>query len=125
MSPISLAQFRDRRPAVDPAPRPRHIRGQGLFLRGPVPMAWLHVAGAIPGKALAVGVELWHWAGRMKSTRVKLNLSRFADRGISRFSAARGLAALERAGLVRCARGSGRTPVVTLLDAPPERRPEP
>lgn len=94
---------------------------KGLFLRGPVGMEWLRRAGALPGKALLVGVELWHLAGLTRSAVVKLNLSTFEQRDVSRYAAARGLSALERAGLVRCRRLPGRTPEVEVLDIAAER----
>lgn len=84
-----------------------------LFLRGPIPWWWLKAAMALPGRALAVGLACWLQAG-LRGSRADLpvNLSRA---GIPRTSAARGLAALERAGLVRVHRHRGRKPLITIV----------
>lgn len=96
---------------------PRHRGGQ-RFLRGPVPMDWIHQAGRLPGKALSVGMELWHLAGMQKRNEITLSLSRMEAVGIDRETARRGLSALERAGLVQVVRRAGRKPVVTILEVP-------
>lgn len=91
-------------------------RSRGLrhrhFLRGPIPMWWLRRAFLLPGMALAVGMMIWFRVGLTGSKAVALNLSRL---GFDRTSAARGLAALERAQLVHVARGRGRKAIVTVL----------
>jgi hypothetical protein len=91
---------------------PPHHRPGETFLKGPVPMVWLAAAMALPGRALHVGIGLWFEAGLCNSAAVKVNLSRFP---FDRSAASRGLAALERAGLVRVARVKGRTPRVTIV----------
>ncbi len=95
---------------------PRHVPGEH-FLKGPIPLTWLRVAAHQPGKAVSVALELWLWAGIKKSRTVRISLSnlRVAPK-LSRSSASRGLAALERAGLVTVVRRSGRKPTVTLQD---------
>lgn len=97
------------------APRASRVRIREPFLKGPVSMRWLRNASALPGKALAVGIEVHHLVGMKKVTRVALNLSRMARNGVSRWAASRGLAELEEAGLVLVERHSGRRPIVTLL----------
>jgi hypothetical protein len=96
---------------------PRHKVGE-LFLKGPVPWNWLTTAARLPGKALHVGVVLWHRAGLEKKTQVTLPSSRFKALGVSRYAGSRALAALEQAGLVAVVRKQGRAPRVTLLPAP-------
>jgi hypothetical protein len=91
------------------------VRRGDRFLRGPIPMPWLRRAASQPGKALAVGIEVLHLVGMKKTMRVALNLSRMRDAGVSRWTASRGLAALEKAGLVAVKRHPGRRPVVTVL----------
>ena len=100
----------------NPTQPPRHRPGDE-FLKGPVPLAWLHRAAKLPGKALAVGVAVWFKAGATRSREVRLSgqlLSRF---GLNRHSAQRGLAALEAERLVSVERHPGRCSVVTLKDA--------
>jgi len=120
--PIDPAQFRlpdstgiELRTKPKPA---RPAQRRGLFLKGPVPMAWLRMAGRMPGKALLVGIEVWFQAGLKRSTEVTISLSRFRLFGVSRFAAARGLRALERAGLISVVRHPGRKPLVRILDSP-------
>ncbi|QDU21264.1 hypothetical protein [Urbifossiella limnaea] len=101
-------------PTTPPRPRP------GVkFLRGPIPMDWLTAAAALPGRALAVGLVVWFLAGCERRRTVAATLSRLAALGAgTRAAARRGLAALEAAGLVAVERHPGRSPVVTILDAP-------
>jgi len=102
--------------------RPRHAPGE-LFLRGPIPLAWLARAANLRGKGLAVALALWFQAGmRRNDSRVTLT-AKVCDRFcVGRKASYRGLAALERVGLVAVERHVGRAPVVTLLpvDAPRE-----
>jgi hypothetical protein len=102
---------RARRP-----PRP----GQGeKFLKGPIAWSWLTKAARLPGKTLAVAIAISFLAGLTKSNTVKLGLSNLeAEMGVKRDAAARGLAALEAAGLVRVERHVGRKPRVTVLPSP-------
>ena len=106
-SAVSLAQLSERRTKLNTRRSP--------FLKGPIPMEWLRTAAALPGKALAVGIELWFQSGLLRSNWVSVSMSRFSRHGVSRFAAARGLAALERAGLIRCLRAPGRKPRVEII----------
>lgn len=102
------------------AGKPRYVKIQGRFLMGPIPMAWLDAARALPGRAIHVAIEIWHWRFIKKSMSVKINLSRMGRFGVTRPTASRGLQALESAGLVRVERGPGRAPVVTIIDLKPK-----
>lgn len=93
--------------------RQRHARPH-RFLKGPVPWPWLARAAALPGRALAVSVVLWHYAGMARTRTVALNLSRL-PLAIERSTASRGLSALERVGLVRVQRLPGHKLLVTIL----------
>ena len=70
-----------------------------------------------PGKSLQVASVCWLLAGWSRSAEFELALDDWAEFGLSRFSASRGLDELERAGLVSVGRMPGRSPVVTILDA--------
>lgn len=72
---------------------------------------------ALPGRALHVAIWLHLWAGILKSNVVPVSLSRVP--GVPRMTAARGLAALERARLVSVDRRLGRQPVVTIRGLSP------
>jgi hypothetical protein len=94
---------------------PRYITGE-LFLRGPIPLSWLAAAGNLGGKALHVGVYIWHLAGLHDSLCVKLPTTRLQDMGVlNRQAAYQALAALERHGLLLIERRPGCCPVVTLI----------
>ena len=94
---------------------PRHKAGQ-KFLKGPIPLNWLSTAARQPGKACHVALGLWFWVGVKKSCEVALSMSWLkAIFGVSRYSGYRGLAALEKVGLVSVVRHRGRKPVVTVL----------
>ena len=80
-------------------------------------MSWLRTAAVLPGKALAVGLVLWFKAGITKRGEVKMTTKLLHKFGLSRYAGYRGLAALEKAGLVTADRGPGRCPRVTLLPA--------
>lgn len=95
---------------------PRHKPGQ-KFVKGPIPLDWLSVAAKLPGKALHVAVALWFRAGIRKSNQMRFPMS-WLDRvfGVNRTSAYRGLAVLEKGGLVSVVRHRGRASIVTLLE---------
>ena len=94
---------------------PFHQRGRE-FVRGPIPLVWLHKAASLRGKALAVGIALWFKVGITKQREIKASNALWRKLGIHRKSAYRALAALERAGLVAVDRHAGRAPIVVILD---------
>jgi hypothetical protein len=70
-----------------------------------------------PEKSLQVAAVCWVLAGWDRSAEFKLAMDGWAEFGLSRFSASRGLDRLERVELVFVDRMSGRSPIVTILDA--------
>jgi hypothetical protein len=72
----------------------------------------------LPGKAMHVAIQLWHDVDLAKSDEVSISMTGMAKIGISRFAAARGLATLERAGLVSVVRRAGRKAKVVILATP-------
>jgi hypothetical protein len=86
-------------------------------LYGPIPWAWWLPASRLPGRSVHVGAVCWLLAGWERSAVFELALDGWAEFGLSRFSASRGLDRLEGAGLISVARMPGRSPVVTILDA--------
>ncbi len=105
----------DGDPPVSKQP-PRHKPGE-LFLKGPIPWNWLTRAARLPGRALQVALIVWFGAGLEKNRTVPFSYKRAAEMGCKREAARRGLAALERDGLVSVERGPGRSPRVTLNEA--------
>jgi len=94
-------------PEAEPKRRP---------LYGPIPWSWWLAASRLQGKSLQVGAVCWLLAGWSRSAQFELALDDWAEFGLSRFSASRGLDTLERAGLVAVARRSGRSPFVTVKE---------
>lgn len=86
-------------------------------LFGPIPWSWWLPASRLPGKSVHIGAVCWLLAGWERSAGFELALDGWADLGLSRFSASRGLDELERVGLVSVGRSPSRSPVVTVLDA--------
>jgi hypothetical protein len=83
------------------------------FLKGPIPYIWLTLAAALPGKALAVGICVWTWAGILRRIdNLPISLSRMP---VQRMAASRGLLQLEKTGLVTVVRSPGRRPIVTIV----------
>jgi hypothetical protein len=110
-------------PMPSPKRPPRHRQGE-RFLKGPIPWAWLELAGRLPGQALHVAIALWQQAGIVKRRTVRFGLTRLLPMGIGPQAARRGLRNLERIGLVTVSRNPGRTLEVTLCETPkpaPER----
>lgn len=82
------------------------------FLKGPIPYPWLVTAAELPGKALAVGIIIWTWAGIFRRTdTIPISLSKMP---LQRMAASRGLSKLEGAGLVTVTRRPGRSTSVTI-----------
>jgi hypothetical protein len=85
------------------------------FLKGPVPMRWLERAARLSGKALVVGIGLWHLSGLTCKTEIRATGTLWKRLGISRQAVYRGLRALEREGLISVVRHPGQNPIVTLI----------
>ena len=113
------SMVRETRPAVA---KPRRARIDGPFIMGPIPWAWIERAGALPGKALLVGLYVWQQAAmktkkEARAARVYESVSvSFRKIGLAETTARRALAALENAGLVVVERHPGRCPMATLVD---------
>jgi hypothetical protein len=93
---------------------PRTAPGE-RFLMGPLPWAWLERAARLPHKALQVLLWLCRKAGCQRQCTVPFRRRVVTTLGVKPRTAQRGLAELERAGLVHIQRPSGRALQVTLL----------
>lgn len=120
MYPFSVDNLR-----LDPSPvrakgvrKARRRTGKGEFLLGPIPLDWIQIAGALPGKTMAVGLACWFRVGLEKRLAITLSHSALHKCGVGPQAGYRGLMALEQAGLVSVTRARGRCPLVTILDAP-------
>ena len=85
-----------------------------------VPVDWVKQASLLGGKCLAVGMLLWFEFGVTKSTTSKLTRGRLENFGVERNAGRRALEKLEEAGMVKVVRGTGRSPMVTLVQVPEE-----
>ena len=99
---------------------PRHKYGE-KFLKGPIPWDWLTLAGNLSGKTLHVSAVIWFLAGMKKARTITLSNKILEDMGVNRYAAYRGLAALEKAGLISTSKHRGRCPVVTINDCPKKK----
>ena len=97
---------------------------KGRFLMGPIPWDWIQAIGRLPGKALHVALILRHHADMKRSHQTHLSRGQLKELGVLKDAGRRGLAELEKAGLVSVVRHTGRSPVVKILEAPycPERK---
>lgn len=83
-------------------------------LLGPIPWSWLGPALRLPGSAARAGMACWLQADWERSARIEFAMGDWAELGLSRFSASRGLDSLVNAGLALCDGRPGRTAVVTI-----------
>ena len=95
---------------------PSQVKAKRQFVKGPIPLPWLCSASQLPGSALCVGLVLWYLVGVSKSKEVKLTTKKLKAWGLSHDQKTRGLSHLERAGLVKVKRGTGRNPRVLILE---------
>ena len=91
-------------------------RRYSRFIKGPIPLDWVFTAAQLSEAALKVGLILWYLSGLNRSDTVKLSNRYLDDIGLSRNGKYRGLAALEKAGLISYSQGEGRSPIVTICD---------
>jgi DNA-binding transcriptional ArsR family regulator len=91
-------------------------------LYGPIPWAWWLPASRLPGRSLQVASVCWLLAGWERSADFELALDGWAEFGLSRFSASRGLDSLERAGLVAVTRLPGRSRFISMAEGTPPPR---
>jgi hypothetical protein len=97
--------------------KPRKPRFTGNFLKGPIPIAWLMKASALPGKAFHIGIVLWYVCGLRKDKTIILANGLLEQFHISRQAKYRCLKALDGAGLITFEGRKDRNPRVTILTA--------
>lgn len=89
-----------------------------LFLRGPIPLAWLAVAAKLSGKTVNVAIALWWRHGMAKGKPFKLTQMALTAMNVERDAERLGLARLEQAGLIQVERKPGQRPNISILDLP-------
>ena len=115
MNRLSDLQIKRSEVLVSSEPAPPPNKKRSYFLRGPVPLHWLTLAGALPGKTLHVGIVLWFLSGMEKTDTVALRSQWLRLFGFNRSTSYRALWELEKAGLVQVVRHRGRQPLVTII----------
>ena len=110
----ALDQFEQLWPAAT-ARRQRGSVTAGRFLRGPIPLTWLHCASRLPGKALHVGIAIWFRAGLRRSPVIDVSTVFSNEFGVLRDAKHRAIRQLEKAGLISTAKLPGRSIRVTLM----------
>ena len=123
MTDFDIEEFRLREPFVrsvrptEPPSRSPRNKTREEFLKGPISIPWLRLAGRLTRKSWCVAIELWLLAGMRRSRTVALSTQRLAAWGVSRRASYRALKAMERSGLVSVSRQPGCLALVTILDA--------
>lgn len=119
---IDIERVRSSREQTAPPKRPRtglpRPRRAERFIKGPIPLSWVTTAAQLGGKCCQVGNALWYVAGLQRSGAVKLSYAILELFGVDRWTYYRALDALAAAKLVSVERACGKSPVVTLLQAP-------
>src|SRR5262249_46413977 len=93
-----------------------HLAPNGnRFLKGRIPWSWIVRASRLPGQALLLGLCLWRLKGATRKDTVALGNAELRPFGIDRAAKSRGLAELEKAGLIKVDRKPGRWSDMTLL----------
>jgi DNA-binding MarR family transcriptional regulator len=97
-------------------------RQNSLFLKGPIPLVYLHRAAVLQGKALAVYICITHQCDLTSRSTVTIPTSLLTKFGVSRDAKARAIRELEQAGLVSVEREPGRAVRVTLELSSPSKK---
>jgi hypothetical protein len=84
------------------------------FLKGPISMREIAVAACLPGQALALFLAIHHQTALTAKPVVTLPAKLLMELGVSRDAKARGLKALEHAGLVYVSRSKGKAARIEL-----------
>jgi hypothetical protein len=103
--PITSAPSRPRLPQNQPGE---------WFFHSRIPGRWLERAASLQCSALRVSLAIWHESSMRRSAVVCLPAKVLKRFGIRRLD--RGLAELERAGLVKVSRRKGRRPDITIVE---------
>lgn len=95
--------------------RPRKSRRATRFLKGPVPWDWLCAASKLPGKAVHLGIAIWHLAGLKKTETIRIPAHVLEEMGLDRATAYRARKALAHARLISVATKPGKKAQITIL----------
>lgn len=96
---------------------PRHGSGD-RFIKGPIPLDWLRAANTCGRKSVSVATMIWFAAGLQRSNPVKLSPAILSELAIPSRTAKQVLERMQDVGIVTVEFHRGRSPMVTILDAP-------
>jgi hypothetical protein len=112
---VATDQFVETDTAASEHVKTKLAHNSNRFLKGPIPWNWIIRASELPGQALVLGLCVWRLKGATRKDTVALSNTELAPFGIDRAAKSRGLAVLEKAGLIKVDRSPGRWSMITLL----------
>jgi len=86
------------------------------FLRGPIPLRWLHKAAALPGKAYTLGTIIWWFYGMNPTKPIKVTSKSLVEFSISEDAYRDGLKRLEDVGLIKVIRPKGQRALIEIVE---------
>lgn len=95
---------------------------KALFVRGPIPLAWLSLAAEQPGKTLHVAMAIRWLHGMSPTAPIKLTKKATDLFHISRDAVSDGLQRLESLGLITVQRRPGQKSTVNILENPKSKQ---
>ena len=98
----------------------------GLFIKGPIPMAWISRAAKLPGKVLHVALALFWLAGMKPQQKVKMTRQALDFFNVSEDAYRDALPRLEKAELIKVWRAPGQRALIEIVcGATPQSGPGP
>ncbi len=91
------------------------VRLGDLFIKGPIPMAWLSCAAKLPGKAIQVALALFWLAGMTPKDKIKMTQQALNLFNVSNDAYHDSLPRLETAGLIKVWRAIGQRAQVKII----------
>lgn len=91
------------------------VKQGDLFIRGPIPMAWISAAATLPGKALHVALALFWLAGMKPQQKIKITRQALGLFSVSDDAYRDALPRLTAAGLIKVWPAPGQRALVEIV----------
>ncbi len=91
------------------------MRRGDLFIKGPIPMAWISSAANLPGKSILVALAFFWLAGMKQQQKVKITRQALELFNVSDDAYRDALIRLEQAGLIKVSRAQGQRALVEIV----------
>jgi hypothetical protein len=91
-------------------------KAKEYYLRGPIPLRWLHKAATLPGKAYTLGTIIWWFHGMNPTKPIKVTSKSLLEFLISEDAYRDGLKRLEEAGLIKVTRPKGQRALIEIVE---------